>query len=60
MGKWEGLRVGKGARVEGGKKREGLRVGKMGGYEWGKGGKSKGGIIGKGGKEVRVEGWGKG
>ena len=50
MGKWEGLRVGKEARVEGGKKREGLRVRKIGGYGWGKRGKGKGGIIGKDGK----------
>ena len=70
MEKREGLRVGKGGRVrvmvgkmgrtKGGKRGQGLKVGKMGGYGWGKGGKSKGGIIGKEGKEVRVEGCGKG
>ena len=32
----------------------------MRGFGWEKGGKSKGGIIGKDGKGVRVEGWGKG
>jgi hypothetical protein len=33
-----------------------LRVRKIGGYGWGKRGKGKGGIIGKDGKGVRVEG----